>query len=222
MGHVFISYSSEEKDYADTIKEEFNKNGIKTWMAPGDIPAGSSYAGVIINALKEADALVLLLTENSQKSVFVDKEVERAINYRKTIIPIALENVKLNDSFEFYLGNQQIVQVRQLNDKNPELAKIIRQLKVLTSDTTAVKKDVVNKKESVSQPTDSDLARKKECQRILDEINQQYGIDIIHGANDLGFTANNVVPIMAEIRTWTNPQDLQRFLEAVKRRAAEQ
>ena len=112
MGYVFISYSSKDIDYADTIKREFEKNGIKTWMAPGDIPAGTTYAGVIARALKEADGLVLLLTNHSQESIWVDKEVERALNYKKIIIPLALENVKLNDNFEFYLGNQQIVQVR--------------------------------------------------------------------------------------------------------------
>ena len=154
MGYVFISYSSEDKEYAETIKKEFEKNGIKTWMAPGDIPAGSSYAGVITKALKETDALVLLLTNHSQESKWVDKEVERAINYRKIIIPIALENVKLNDNFEFYLRNQQIVLVRQLSENNDELAKIIMQLKALTGVKTPVRKDITkeNDKPATGKP----------------------------------------------------------------------
>ena len=152
MGYVFISYSSKDIDYADTIKREFEKNGIKTWMAPGDIPAGTTYAGVIARALKEADGLVLLLTNHSQESIWVDKEVERALNYKKIIIPLALENVKLNDNFEFYLGNQQIVQVRQLSDKNGELAKVITRVKSLTGvDTTQNKPDPA-RNEPVSTP----------------------------------------------------------------------
>ncbi|MBR4050472.1 MAG: toll/interleukin-1 receptor domain-containing protein [Clostridia bacterium] len=85
MGYAFISYSTKNKDSADGIKSLFNKNGIETWMAPNDIPAGSKYAEVISKALKNCSCLVLLLTNNSQNSLWVAKKVERAINYKKVI-----------------------------------------------------------------------------------------------------------------------------------------
>ena len=75
MGYVFISYSSKNLEYADAMRNLLKNIGVKTWMAPGDIPAGSTYAGVITRALKGSDCLVLLLTDDSQKSTWVDKEV---------------------------------------------------------------------------------------------------------------------------------------------------
>ncbi len=66
--------------------------------APGDIPAGSNYAGVITKAIKKAKCLALL-TDQSQNSIRVDKEVERALSYGKTIIPIALGKRKESNSF---------------------------------------------------------------------------------------------------------------------------
>ena len=142
MGYVFISYSSKNLEYADAMRNLLKNIGVKTWMAPGDIPAGSTYAGVITRALKGSDCLVLLLTDDSQKSTWVDKEVERALSYGKTIIPVALESLTLNDNFEFYLGNQQIVPVKQISRDNKEFQKIIDQVLKLTG--TEVTEDYSN------------------------------------------------------------------------------
>lgn len=138
MGYAFISYSSIELEYAETISKALRDNGVETWMAPRDIPAGSTYSGVINRALRNAACLVLLLTENSQNSQWVDKEVERAISYGKVIVPVALENVKLNDNFDFYLGNTQIVPVRQISGQSESFVKIIKQVQALTAAETAV------------------------------------------------------------------------------------
>lgn len=44
-------------------------------MAPYDIPAGNKYAAVITAALKECACIVLLLTEASQASEWVDRRL---------------------------------------------------------------------------------------------------------------------------------------------------
>lgn len=43
MGYAFISYSSKNRTSADSLKELLKRNGISTWMAPGDIPTGDLY-----------------------------------------------------------------------------------------------------------------------------------------------------------------------------------
>ena len=52
MGYIFISYSSKNQEQALAVKTFLNKHKIETWIAPGDIPAGSQYAQVINQALK--------------------------------------------------------------------------------------------------------------------------------------------------------------------------
>ena len=75
MGYVFISYSSKNQSSADALRNLFDSEGINTWMAPGDIPAGSSYMKEITNALKNCSCLLLLLSFASQKSTCVLREV---------------------------------------------------------------------------------------------------------------------------------------------------
>ncbi|WP_294823283.1 S1 RNA-binding domain-containing protein [uncultured Eubacterium sp.] len=125
MGYVFISYSTKEQSSADAMKKLLEKQGIQTWMAPGDIPAGSRYAQVINKAVKECSCFILMLSENSQNSVWVAKEVERAINYRKPIIPVQLEDLVLNDEFELYISTDQVVAVQKIDENLPEVQKIL-------------------------------------------------------------------------------------------------
>ena len=75
MGYVFISYSTKNAEQAKMLHKVLTNHGIGVWMAPGNIPVGSSYAGEITRALKGADGLVLLLTDAAQNSMWVDKEV---------------------------------------------------------------------------------------------------------------------------------------------------
>ena len=46
----------------------------------------AKYAYIINDALESCSCLLLLLTNNSQNSQFVEKEVERAVAYKKSII----------------------------------------------------------------------------------------------------------------------------------------
>ena len=132
MGYVFISYSSKNRDIADAFKNLLNKNNIDTWMAPHDIPVGSKYASVIGKSIKNCSCFLLLLTHDSQGSIWVAKEVERAINYKKIIVPVQLEDVILNDEFEMYLSTDQILAIKTIDDSTNEMQELIVTLKLHT------------------------------------------------------------------------------------------
>lgn len=125
MGYAFISYSTKNQSPADSMRAVLNKRGIETWMAPYDIPIGSRYAQVINQAVKDCSCFVLLLTDAAQNSVWVAKEVERAINYKRVIIPIQLESIQLNDEFELYISSNQIVAVQKIDDSEPVMKRIV-------------------------------------------------------------------------------------------------
>ena len=116
MGYVFISYSSKNIELAKKIKKLLNDNQIKTWMAPADIPVGKKYAQVINCAIKDCDSFLLVLSKDAQASNWVSKEVERAINNQKIIIPVRIDDVILNDEFEFYISETQGIAINDLDD----------------------------------------------------------------------------------------------------------
>ena len=86
--YSFISYSSKNRDWAESVRMIFDVDGISCWMAPYDIPVGSNYLEVIDGALENCSCFVLLLTADSQNSQYVAREAERALAYNKPIIPL--------------------------------------------------------------------------------------------------------------------------------------
>lgn len=104
---VFISYKSEDFEQAIWLKSVLETNGISCWMAPASIPGGSNYAKEIPQAIENCRVFVVVLTRRCQDSIWVPKELDRALNSKKPVMPFVLENCELNDDFNFYLSNVQ-------------------------------------------------------------------------------------------------------------------
>ena len=74
---------SYDKDYrkVNEIRELIEKAGVQCWMAPRDIPYGTNYAHMIEISIKNAEKFILMLSESAVWSVWVEKELQRAIHY---------------------------------------------------------------------------------------------------------------------------------------------
>lgn len=128
--YLFISYSSKDYQKAFQLKTALEAQGFDVWIAPNDIPVGQHYANIIEKAIKNATSIVLTVSNNICMSMWINKEVERAINYRKHIFGIKLEEVELNDEFKFLLSNTQMSEIIDSFDlSNKSFAKVIRDIK---------------------------------------------------------------------------------------------
>lgn len=130
--YVFISYTSADRQTGDLFRALLGEQGIACWMAPYDIPAGSRYAFAINDALENCACLLLLLTDGAQQSQFVEREVERAVTYRKPILTVQLEEMTLNSGFKFYLGSSQIITMYRPSRQSPQLPLLLDSLRRLT------------------------------------------------------------------------------------------
>ena len=121
--YVFISYSTKDQDYVNIIKKTFEDNNIRFWIAPDSIPAGSEYTEVIVDAIENSTIIVLVLSDNSQGSVWVPKELDLALSNEKPIIPIHIDKSELNKKMRFRLSNLQIEEANENFEK--KLSKIV-------------------------------------------------------------------------------------------------
>ncbi len=126
---VFISYKAEEFDEANWVRGTLEHNGISCWMAPASIMGGSSDAEEIPKAIRECRVFVLLLSEKSQRSKWVPRELDQAINESKVVMPFMLENCALKDDFNFYLTNVQ--RYEAYVSKSAAMEKMIREIRAL-------------------------------------------------------------------------------------------
>jgi len=101
---VFISYSSRDRATADAVRSHLQSNGIACWMAPDDIIGGSDWAVAIIEAIDQSQALLLILSQASNHSDDVKREVGRASHKGVPIVPFFIENVTLSKHMEYFLA----------------------------------------------------------------------------------------------------------------------
>lgn len=129
MSDVFISYKTEDEAQARWVRDTLETNGISCWMAPGSIPGGSSYASEIPAAIRGCRAFVLVLSQQTQASRWVPRELDQAINCGKVVLPFMLEDCALRDDFNFYLTNVQ--RYNAYENKAAAMEKLLRDLRAL-------------------------------------------------------------------------------------------
>lgn len=93
MNHqVFISYSRKDTAMIAPICAILNDLSIKYWIDINGVYSGDNYKDTICKAIKTAKLVVFLSSANSNASHNVAKEISLADEFRKTIIPVRLDN----------------------------------------------------------------------------------------------------------------------------------
>lgn len=126
---VFVSYSSRNNEFVNILVKELEAVGIGCWKAPEMIAAGSSYAREIPKAIRDCEVFLLVLSRTSQDSIWVEKEIDNAISARKHIIPLQIDNVMLNEAFQFYLNNVQ--RIMYVDNGELALKELKEQLRII-------------------------------------------------------------------------------------------
>jgi hypothetical protein len=91
----FISYSTRDQTFADRLYADLYNQGVRCWFAPHDMQGGKKIHQQIDQAIRVHDRLLLILSEDSMKSSWVESEIARArqreLKERKRVLfPISL------------------------------------------------------------------------------------------------------------------------------------
>ncbi|MGB0452528.1 MAG: toll/interleukin-1 receptor domain-containing protein [Bacteriovoracaceae bacterium] len=103
--HVFISYSSKDKFLVNELVEYLESKGLSCWFAPRDILPGTHYASSILEAIRSANAFVIVFSYFSNESEQVLKEVDRAVNAKLPVIPFRIDQTMPTEAMDYYLCN---------------------------------------------------------------------------------------------------------------------
>ena len=74
----FISYSSRDGEFASRLHNDLQAEGVRCWFAPEDLRIGDKFRTRIDEAIRLHDKLLLILSEESVQSTWVENEVESA------------------------------------------------------------------------------------------------------------------------------------------------
>ncbi|MBT8275954.1 MAG: toll/interleukin-1 receptor domain-containing protein [Bacteroidia bacterium] len=87
---VFISYSRADSDYVSGLVDALRSKGFDVWFDK-NIRSGNEWDNTIEREIKNADAMVLILSDTSVQSDNVKDEMSYAMQLSKSVIPIKIE-----------------------------------------------------------------------------------------------------------------------------------
>ena len=78
---AFLSYSHDDRDIAEQIAKSLRQSGIDVWFDKWEILPGDSLIQKIFEeGLSDTNAFIVLLTENSIQSRWVQQELDAALD----------------------------------------------------------------------------------------------------------------------------------------------
>lgn len=101
---VIVSYATPDKTIADAVCANLEARGIRCWIAPRDILAGTNYQEAIVDAIGTSKIMVLIYSSHANDSIHVNREVSLALSRRVITIPFKVEDAPLSKSMEYLIG----------------------------------------------------------------------------------------------------------------------
>lgn len=150
---IFISYSSKDVEITNKLCKHIEDANLKCWIAPRNITPGEDYAAEIIRGLDSAKCLLLILSEHSNNSEQVLREVERAANKRIPILVLNISKVEvLSKSLEYYVTHRQWITA--YDEKGPSRAMLLERIEQIKDFISLVENkvpEIENKEVSYSK-----------------------------------------------------------------------
>jgi hypothetical protein len=104
---VFISYSSQDEAAARAILQGLEHDGISCWIASRDIPPGAIWAAEITRAISECTCFLLVFSPRANASPQVANEVILAVQEKKEIFCLTIEDSERNAELRYHLARVQ-------------------------------------------------------------------------------------------------------------------
>ncbi len=103
---VFLSHSDKDKKIASELKSKLSKHGLSVFLAHEDIDGGSDWVSKLYEEIQNSKIFIMLLTKNYHPSKYTDQETGIAIDCKKTILPICVDDTR---PYGFASSKQAIV-----------------------------------------------------------------------------------------------------------------
>ena len=94
----FISYSTKDQDFTDRLHSDLQGKGVRCWFAPEDLKIGDKFRSRIDESIRIHDKFLLVLSQDSISSPWVETEVETAFERETRENRIVLFPIRLDDA----------------------------------------------------------------------------------------------------------------------------
>jgi hypothetical protein len=92
---VFVSHSSKDKEKAKFLAKDLENLGYKVWFDSNEIEGSEDWIKEIEKGVDTSSVMVVIWTENAANSVWVEREIARADDQKKPVIPLVFDDAKI-------------------------------------------------------------------------------------------------------------------------------
>jgi uncharacterized protein YjbI with pentapeptide repeats len=135
----FISYSSKDQSFSNRLYVDLQGVGVRCWFAPHDMPIGGKIFDEIDAAIRLRDKVMLILSEHSIASDWVEDEVTKAFEEERkrgqtVLFPIRLDDAVMdtNEAWAAKLRARHIGDFRRWKEHDEYQKSFARVLRDLT------------------------------------------------------------------------------------------
>ncbi len=98
MADIFISYSQQDREFAERLYRELQRFNVRGFMDATDLSAGAEFSRQLREAIRNADALLVILSSSASKSRWVMAEIGLAETLGKPVLPVLAPGENYEDS----------------------------------------------------------------------------------------------------------------------------
>ena len=98
MYSCFLSYSSKDHSFAERLYADLQNSGVRCWFAPKDLRIGEKIWDTIDEEIRLRDKVLIILSENSIESDWVEDEVNKAFSEERGTKKTILFPLRIDDA----------------------------------------------------------------------------------------------------------------------------
>jgi len=96
----FISYSTEDQEFAERLHADLQNKAVRCWFAPKDLKIGGSFRQRIDEEIRLQEKLLVIFSEHSVPCDWAREEVESALERERREKRAVLFSVRLDNAVE--------------------------------------------------------------------------------------------------------------------------
>lgn len=114
MADIFISYSRQDLEFAERLYRELQRFNVRGFMDTTDVSAGAEFSRQLKESIKNADALLVILSSSASRSSWVMAEIGLAETLGKPVIPVLAPGGTYEDSVPPQLVDELVIDANSL------------------------------------------------------------------------------------------------------------
>jgi hypothetical protein len=126
MAHLFVSYSRRDSAIVDRLVGDLATAGIRAWIDRGGIVGGATWTNTLVDAIRDAMAVLVAVSPDAVDSIDVGKEIAVAVDAKRPLLPVTLRPTKDMKGLAYHLAHLQKIDL--VSDFDAGFASLLRSI----------------------------------------------------------------------------------------------